>query len=359
MKIRACLLLVTLLFSVCLPTQAVDTSQYQTLTVGSTGADVAALKQRMYELGYFKNNVVNQTFTSKTAEYVKEFERINGFYVDGIADPEMQTLFYSDKALPKSAGDSVTATSEPTATPAPTATPEPASASLPDARIPLQINDTPQPPVMLSPDPQTGDDGVTWWRGVVTVDTNAPTKTEYDFGGFKVYVPHDFVVYTLDTDGVRGIATDENLLYQNDQDIVFNLFQSNPTLYLVSYDSSLGFYLQIYFVTLSEADDIKDDSEATIRSELMQSLKSLCEENGFPVYDTDTEAFNQTTYVMINYSFIDSGGKYYRRNYYSTVKLNGCADYSRIEFDLFTYDTAATDEMIDVVEEILGDVVYE
>jgi hypothetical protein len=76
-------------------------SNYRTLTVGSTGPDVARLKQRMYELGYFKTNTVNETFTATTAEYVKEFEITNGLLTDGIADPEMQALFYSDKAIPK------------------------------------------------------------------------------------------------------------------------------------------------------------------------------------------------------------------------------------------------------------------
>ncbi len=352
MKKPACLLLVILILLACVPTQAEDVSQYRTLTVGSKGADVAALKQRMYELGYYNSNIVNESFTSSTAKFVEEFERINGLTADGIADPAMQALFYSDKALPKSAGKNVTIT------PTLTATPEPASTTSPDTRIPLQINNTPQPSVMLSPEPQARDDGLTWWTGVVTIDTSAPTKTEYDFGSFKVYIPHDFVVYTLDTDGVRGIAADANLLSPNDQDFALNTFQSNPTLYLLSYDSSLCFYFEIFFVTLSEADDIQDDSEATIRSDLMQSLKSICEENRYPLYAMETEVFNQATYVMINYSFVDNRGKCYRRNYYSTVKLNGSADYSRIEFDLFTTDTAATDEMIDVVEEILRDVVY-
>lgn len=75
-----------------------DLSQYKTLTVGTSGSEVAALKQRMYELGYFKNNTVNESYTAATAEYVKKFEQINGLTVDGIADPEMLVLFFSDKA---------------------------------------------------------------------------------------------------------------------------------------------------------------------------------------------------------------------------------------------------------------------
>ena len=78
-----------------------ETAKYKTLTVGTNDPDVARLKERMYELGYFKNKTVNNTFTATTAEYVKEFQRVNGLKVDGIASPEMQALFFSDYAIPK------------------------------------------------------------------------------------------------------------------------------------------------------------------------------------------------------------------------------------------------------------------
>jgi len=76
----------------------VDLSQYKSLTVGYVGTEVAALKQRMYELGYYKNNTVNESFTANTADYVKKFETVNGLPVDGVADPEMQALFFSKMA---------------------------------------------------------------------------------------------------------------------------------------------------------------------------------------------------------------------------------------------------------------------
>lgn len=76
-----------------------DPIQYITLEPGSKGQKVKDLKQRMFDLGYFKNeSSVNEIFTDKTAEYVKKFEEINGLPVDGIADPEMQALFFSDSA---------------------------------------------------------------------------------------------------------------------------------------------------------------------------------------------------------------------------------------------------------------------
>ena len=76
-------------------------SSYVTLNVGYRGPEVEALKQRMYELGYFKTNTVNDQYTENTAGYVREFEAANGLKVDGIADPEMQELFFSSAAKPK------------------------------------------------------------------------------------------------------------------------------------------------------------------------------------------------------------------------------------------------------------------
>lgn len=80
----------------------VEESEYKTLSVGYKGEEVVAFKERMVELGYFKNiSSVNDTFTASTAEYFKEFQKINGLPVTGVADSETLKLFYSDKAKPK------------------------------------------------------------------------------------------------------------------------------------------------------------------------------------------------------------------------------------------------------------------
>jgi peptidoglycan hydrolase-like protein with peptidoglycan-binding domain len=363
MKTRVCMLLVVLLVSICLPTQAIDTSQYQTLTIGSTGADVAALKQRMYELGYFKNNVINQTFTSKTAEYVKEFERINGLEVDGIADPEMQMLFYSDKALPKSAGDNLTATSEPTATPAPTATREPTAVSAVNERYPLQINNTPQPAVELLPvspgddvffpEMQTGDDEGLLWQGEITIDLSAPTKTEYDFGAFKLYVPHDMTVFTLDDNGVHVVDVNADSISQADLDYAALMFQSDSTLYLVCY-SLPDFSIEVRLMPVE--DDYGSYPEETIRSDYLTSLQSYYEANQYTVYDTNVEYHNQTAYLTGHFSYVVNGYEWYVHQYYTTIKQDG---YKSILFELLTHQTAATAEMMEVFNEFINDVVYE
>lgn len=93
-----------------------ELAKYRTLTVGMTGQDVARLKERMYELGYFNNRTVNETFTETTAEYVKEFQRVNKLKADGVATPEMQALFFSNNAVPKPS---------PTQKPTPTPKPQP------------------------------------------------------------------------------------------------------------------------------------------------------------------------------------------------------------------------------------------
>lgn len=93
-----------------------EIAKYKTLKPGMNDPDVARLKERMYELGYFNNRTVNNNFTETTAEYVKEFQRVNGLEVTGIATPEMQALFFSEYAIPKPKP-----TSKPTATPKPQA----------------------------------------------------------------------------------------------------------------------------------------------------------------------------------------------------------------------------------------------
>lgn len=53
----------------------------------------------MYELGYYTNNTINESFTANTAECVKKFEVMNGLTANGVADPVMQELFFSNRAL--------------------------------------------------------------------------------------------------------------------------------------------------------------------------------------------------------------------------------------------------------------------
>lgn len=78
----------------------IDFYSYRVLEVGSKGDVVVRLKQRMYELGYFQSVTQNRTYTATTAEYVKEFQRVNGLAQTGTMSPIEQLWFYSDFAIP-------------------------------------------------------------------------------------------------------------------------------------------------------------------------------------------------------------------------------------------------------------------
>lgn len=68
------------------------------LTIGSKGQEVLDMKQRFYELGYFRTTEFNDRFTDSTADTVKLFEKNNGLPVDGVADAVMLGMLFSDSA---------------------------------------------------------------------------------------------------------------------------------------------------------------------------------------------------------------------------------------------------------------------
>ena len=75
---------------------------YETLKRGSKGDDVLAMKERLQELGYFKQGAeLSVSYNDTCAERVKQFQKVNGLPQTGIADHDTLTLLYSDAALPK------------------------------------------------------------------------------------------------------------------------------------------------------------------------------------------------------------------------------------------------------------------
>jgi hypothetical protein len=74
---------------------------YQELTLGSRGQEVLDMKQRFYELGYFRTDQYNDQFSKNTADTVRLFETNNGLPADGVADPTMLALLFSDGAVGK------------------------------------------------------------------------------------------------------------------------------------------------------------------------------------------------------------------------------------------------------------------
>lgn len=75
-------------------------AQYSPLTVGDTGDAVLAVKDRLTELGYYKDYLLlGPDYTESTTEYVRQFQRVNGLDETGDADPETQALLFSEYAL--------------------------------------------------------------------------------------------------------------------------------------------------------------------------------------------------------------------------------------------------------------------
>ena len=64
------------------------------LTVGSKGNEVTQLKNRLYELGYFKTSNFNKKYTEDTAKVVRQFQQANSLPETGETDADTWlTLF--------------------------------------------------------------------------------------------------------------------------------------------------------------------------------------------------------------------------------------------------------------------------
>ena len=73
------------------------------LRTGSRGQEVKDLQSRLYQLGYYSDEIDGQ-FGGKTKTAVIDFQRANGLDADGMAGTETTNLLYSNDAKPK-AGD--------------------------------------------------------------------------------------------------------------------------------------------------------------------------------------------------------------------------------------------------------------
>lgn len=105
-----------------------DLSAYRTLKLGDSGEDVHNMKIRMYALGYFSTNSLNDQYTEATESRVKKLQKQNGMEESGIATPELQAFIYSDQCRWIGTTPKPTRTPVPTATPVPTPTPPPMTA---------------------------------------------------------------------------------------------------------------------------------------------------------------------------------------------------------------------------------------
>lgn len=76
---------------------------YGYLQVGSSGAAVKKLQQRLKDLGYY-SGTVSGTYDDATKDAVKAFQERNGEWVDGVAGEDTQQTLYSNNALPIASG---------------------------------------------------------------------------------------------------------------------------------------------------------------------------------------------------------------------------------------------------------------
>ncbi|MBR1584480.1 MAG: peptidoglycan-binding protein, partial [Clostridia bacterium] len=95
----------------------------EVLRIGSTGANVRAMQQRLASLGYYKGKV-DGDFGEATAQALTAFQKANKLTADGVAGTKTLTRLYSSSAV------AVKATATPKPTAKPTATPKPVTADL-------------------------------------------------------------------------------------------------------------------------------------------------------------------------------------------------------------------------------------
>ena len=96
-KALAVILLVALLVPAC----GLSENDYRELKNGDSGADVLALKDRLYELGYIASKNYGDVYNKNTVKKIKELQKKNGLKATGIATIELQELIYSDQCVTK------------------------------------------------------------------------------------------------------------------------------------------------------------------------------------------------------------------------------------------------------------------
>ena len=82
------------------PTASYDTSVLtRTLRAGYTGNDVILVQQRLYSLNYLSQGNITGVYDDATVSAVKEFQKVHGLSVDGLAGAKTFTLLFSSSAI--------------------------------------------------------------------------------------------------------------------------------------------------------------------------------------------------------------------------------------------------------------------
>lgn len=74
--------------------------EYSTLRLGDRDPAVLNLEVRLQDLDYLRGVIADSTFGPETETAVRNFQQLNGLPVNGVADPNMQRVLFSDSAIP-------------------------------------------------------------------------------------------------------------------------------------------------------------------------------------------------------------------------------------------------------------------
>ena len=107
---------------------------------GSRGAQVMALKERMYTLGYFHSTKFSTVYNDTTAERVRQLQKQNGLPETGEVDEALWELIFSDECL--AFGETAVSAAEPL--PGASAAPLVPSLSRADPEAPIPLSGAPE-----------------------------------------------------------------------------------------------------------------------------------------------------------------------------------------------------------------------
>lgn len=78
---------------------AMAEGNYRMLKMNSVGDDVKVFKNRLYALGYYRTDALNDIFNESAQPVVENFQYMNGLQITGVADAYTQAVLYSDAAI--------------------------------------------------------------------------------------------------------------------------------------------------------------------------------------------------------------------------------------------------------------------
>ena len=106
-------LLALVLILMCMACFAQADTLYRYLEPGCAGDDVLAMKERLYDLGYYTTTKLTQSYTNAVSDVIKEFQKNNGLAATGDADAYTQAVMFSDAAVKKNGQPMVDGASKP------------------------------------------------------------------------------------------------------------------------------------------------------------------------------------------------------------------------------------------------------